>query len=90
MIGKTLFLSALLITFAGTAMADEYYIATNPATHRCTITTTKPADKTVVTQIGPLAFATREEAETRMKTVKTCEEGTVGGASSTTIIKDKD
>lgn len=32
----------------------------------------------------------REEAESRMKTVKTCEEGTVGGASSTTIIKDKD
>jgi hypothetical protein len=90
MIGKTLFLSTLLITFASTAMADEYYIATNPTTHRCTITTTKPADKTVVTQIGPLAFATREEAESRMKTVKTCEEGTVGGGSSTTIIKDKD
>jgi hypothetical protein len=43
-----------------------------------------------VTQIGPLAFKSREEAETRMKTVKTCEEGgTVGGASSTTVIKEK-
>jgi hypothetical protein len=80
----------LLVMFAGTATADEYYIATNPTTHHCTITTMKPADKTVVTQIGPLAFKTREEAETRMKTVKTCDDGTVGGGSSTTVIKDKD
>jgi hypothetical protein len=89
---KTQYLLAgiVLATFTGNAMADEYYIATNPTTHRCTITTSKPADREYVTQIGPLAFKTREEAEDRMKTVKTCEEGTVGGASSTTIIKDKD
>jgi hypothetical protein len=79
----------LVIGCAGTAMADEYYIASNPTTHHCTITTTKPADREVVTQIGPLAFKTREEAETRMKTVKTCgDEGTVG-SSSTTVIKEK-
>jgi hypothetical protein len=80
----------VLAAFTGNAMADEYYIATNPSTHRCTITTSKPADREYVTQIGPLAFKSREEAETRMKTVKTCEEGgTVGGASSTTVIKEK-
>ena len=90
MIRQALIASALLVTFAGTAMADEYYVETNPTTHHCTITTTKPADKTVVTQIGPLALKTREEAETRMKTVKTCEDGTVGGGTSTTVIKDKD
>jgi hypothetical protein len=73
----------LVIGCAGTAMADEYYIASNPTTHHCTITTTKPADREVVTQIGPLAF------KTRMKTVKTCgDEGTVG-SSSTTVIKEK-
>ena len=81
----------VLAAFTGNAVADEYYIATNPTTHRCTITTSKPADREYVTQIGPLAFKTREEAETRMKTVKTCEDvGTVGGSSSsTTIIKEK-
>ena len=79
----------LMIGFAGTATADEYYIASSPTTHRCTITTTKPADREVVTQIGPLAFKSREEAETRMKTVKTCEEGGTVGSSSTTVIKEK-
>ena len=79
----------LVMGCAGTAMADEYYIASNPSTHHCTITTTKPADREVVTQIGPLAFKSREEAETRMKTVKTCsDEGTVG-SSGTTVIKEK-
>jgi hypothetical protein len=88
MIRQALIASTLIVAFAGTAMADEYYIETNPTTHHCTITTTKPADKTVVTQIGPLAFKTREEAENRMKTVKNCGEGTDG--ASKTIIKDKD
>jgi hypothetical protein len=89
MIRQALIASTLIVAFAGTAMADEYYVETNPTTHHCTVTTTKPADKTVVTQIGPLAFKTREEAESRMKTVKTCEDGADGG-SSKTIIKDKD
>ncbi len=87
---RILLASAIALAFTGTAMADEYYVVSNPSTHRCTITTTRPADREVVTQIGPLAFKSREEAETRMKTVKTCEEGTIGGGSSTTIIKDKD
>jgi hypothetical protein len=88
---RILLASALAVAFTGTAMADEYYVMSNPSTHRCTITTTRPADREYVTQIGPLAFKTREEAETRMRTVKTCEDdGTVGGSSSTTIIKEKD
>lgn len=87
---RILIAGALAIGFAGTAMADEYYVVSNPSTHRCTVTTTRPAGQEVVTQIGPLAFKSRAEAETRMKTVKTCEEGTVGGgSSSTTIIKDR-
>jgi hypothetical protein len=87
---KTRFMlaSAFALAFVGTAAADEYYVVTSPTTHRCTITTTKPADREVVT---PLAFKSREEAETRMKTVKTCEEDGVsgGGSSGTTIIKEK-
>ena len=81
--------AALVIGFAGSAMADEYYVVENPTTHHCTVTTTKPAGKEVVTQIGPMAFTTREEAESRIKTTKVCSD-TVGSGdhdSSTTVIK---
>ena len=64
----------MTISFAGTALADEYYIVRKPDTHKCTVVTTKPATKEVVTQIGPIAFATREKAEERIKTVKDCGE----------------
>lgn len=84
---KLLIASALVVTFAGTAMADEYYVVRGPD-HHCTVTTTKPADKTVVTQIGPIAFATKEKAEARIKTTKVCSDEMNG--SSTTVIKDKD
>ena len=76
---------ALLVTFAGTAIADEYYVVRGPDRH-CTVTTTKPEGKTVVTQIGPLAFSTREEAEGRIKKTKVCSDDETTG--SKTIIKE--
>jgi hypothetical protein len=82
---------ALIIGCAVPALADEYYIVQGPSRH-CTITTTRPADTEVVTQIGPMAFKSRVEAEDRVKQTKVCEEGTVGstsGTSSTTVIKEK-
>lgn len=80
---------AMVIGFAGSAMADEYYVVENPTTHHCTVTTSKPAGKEVVTQIGPMAFTTREEAENRIKTTKVCTDTVGSGAhdSSTTVIK---
>ena len=73
----------------GAAWADEYYVVQGPS-HRCTVTTTRPADKEVVTQIGPLAFKSRVEAEDRIKQTKVCNDDTVGtGSSSTTIIDKK-
>ena len=85
----TLFLAgAVIIGCAAPAMADEYYVVQGPS-HHCTITTTRPADKEVVTQIGPMAFTSRVEAEDRIKQIKVCEdEGTVG-SSSTTVIKER-
>ena len=83
--------SALIIGCAAPALADEYYVVQGPSRH-CTITTTRPADKEVVTQIGPMAFTSRVEAEDRIKQTKVCDEGTVGstsGTSSTTVIKEK-
>jgi hypothetical protein len=79
---------ALLIGCAGPALADEYYVVQEPS-HHCTITTTRPADKEVVTQIGPMAFKSRVEAEDRIKQTKVCDEGTVGSTSGTTVIKEK-
>lgn len=77
----------LCVSFAGTAMADEYYVVQSPATHRCTIVTEKPESKTVVTQIGPIAFATRDEAENRIKQTKVCSDTTTG---SGTIVHEKE
>lgn len=77
---------AALLALTGSAVADEYYVVQGPS-HHCTITTTKPADKEVVTQIGPLAFKSRVEAENRIKQTKVCSDEAVGSGSSTTVIK---
>jgi hypothetical protein len=78
---------ALCVSFAGAALADEYYVVQNPATHRCTVVTEKPESKTVVTQIGPIAFATRDEAESRIKQTKVCTDTTTG---SGTVVHEKE
>jgi hypothetical protein len=79
---------ALIFGCAGTALADEYYVVQGPS-HHCTITTTRPADKEVVTQIGPLAFKSRVEAENRIKQTKVCSDDATVGTGSTTVIKEK-
>jgi expansin (peptidoglycan-binding protein) len=87
---RILLAGALMLGFAGTAMADEYYVVQGPE-HHCTVTTTRPADREYVTQIGPLAFKSREEAQDRIKQTKVCSDSTTG--SGTTVIKkeiDKD
>jgi hypothetical protein len=77
---KTLLAAAIVISFAAPALADEYYVVRGPDRH-CTITTTKPTDQTTITQIGPLAFETREKAEDRIKTTKVCSDDTTTGTS---------
>jgi hypothetical protein len=79
---------AVIIGCAVPALADEYYVVQGPSRH-CTITTTRPADREVVTQIGPMAFKSRVEAEDRIKETKICDEGTVGSSSTTTVIKER-
>jgi len=82
---RILLAGALLTTLGGTAaMADQYYVVQGPSRH-CTITTERPADRQVVTQIGPMAFATRDEAENRIKQTKVCSDDTTG--SGGTVIK---
>ncbi|WP_315720755.1 MULTISPECIES: hypothetical protein [unclassified Bradyrhizobium] len=80
---------ALIVGSLAPALADEYYVVQGPS-HRCTITTTRPADREIVTQIGPMAFTSRVEAEDRIRQTKVCEDsGTVGTSTTTTIIKEK-
>ena len=58
--------------FAQTTTVEEYYVVQDPGTKRCTIVNQKPTTTSVV-QVGPLAFKTRTEAESGMKTIKVCE-----------------
>jgi hypothetical protein len=50
----------------------EYYVVQDTSTKKCTIVDKKPTT-TTVTQVGPVAFKTRQEAESGMKTIKVCE-----------------
>ena len=79
---KTLLTAAIVISFAAPALADEFYVVRGPDRH-CTVTTTKPTEQTTVTQIGPLAFETRERAEDRIKTTKVCSDDATTGSSVT-------
>ena len=75
-----LLLAAAVICVAAPAVADEYYVVRGPDRH-CTVTTTKPTTQTTITQIGPMAFETREKAEDRIKTTKVCSDSTTTGTS---------
>jgi hypothetical protein len=79
---KTLLTAAILISFAAPALADQYYVVRGPDRH-CTVTTTKPTEQTTITQIGPLAFESREKAEDRIKTTKVCSDDATTGSSVT-------
>jgi hypothetical protein len=58
--------------FAQTTTVEEYYVVQDPGTKKCTIVNQKPTTTSVV-QVGPMAFKTRTEAESGMKTIKVCE-----------------
>jgi hypothetical protein len=72
--------AAIAVLFAVPALADEYYVVRGPDRH-CTVTTTRPTEQTTVTQIGPLAFESREKAENRIKTTKVCSDDATTGTS---------
>ena len=77
---KIMLAAAIVLSFAAPAVADEYYVVRGPDRH-CTVTTTRPAKETTITQIGPLAFESREKAEERIKTTKVCSDTTTTGTS---------
>jgi hypothetical protein len=69
---RTILAGLLVVGFVGVAVADEYYVVRDAKTKHCTIVTEKPEATTVVTEIGPLAFKTRDEAQGRIKQTKVC------------------
>jgi hypothetical protein len=81
MMKSFLVLGALVVT-AAPALADEYYVVRGPD-RECRVVETRPADTTIV-QIGPVAFATREEAE--RERVVLCEDD----SNDRVVIKQRD
>ena len=75
---KRLIAAVLASTIAAPAFAQstttttEYYVVQDASTKKCTIVDKKPTTTTMV-QVGPMAFKSRTEAESGMKTIKVCE-----------------
>ena len=65
-------LAAALAVPALAQTTTEYYVVQDTSTKKCTIVDKKPTTTTTV-QVGPMAFKSRTEAETGMKTIKVCE-----------------
>jgi hypothetical protein len=66
--------AALVASFAAPAFAaDEFYVAQDVKTKKCTVVDKKPTESsmTVVSPAGTF-YKTRAEAEGGMKTVKVC------------------
>ena len=59
-------------TTTTTTTTSEYYVVQDATTKKCTIVDKKPTTTTTV-QVGPMAFKSRTEAESGMKTIKVCE-----------------
>ena len=64
--------TAIAVPAFAQSAASEYYVVQDTTTKKCTIVDKKPTT-TTVTQVGPVAFKTRQEAESGMKTIKVCE-----------------
>jgi hypothetical protein len=64
--------TALAVPAFAQSTVTEYYVVQDASTKKCTIVDKKPTTTTTV-QVGPMAFKSRTEAETGMKTIKVCE-----------------
>jgi hypothetical protein len=76
MLAKYLLGSVVLVALVTPVSAQmttvtEYYVVQDASTKKCTIVDKKPTTTTVV-QVGPVAFKSRTEAESGMKTIKVC------------------
>ena len=74
---KIIMVAATLTACITPALAD-YYIIQDSTSKRCRIVEERPAPGIGVV-IGEGGFGVRAEAESRMRTVEVCREGTSGG-----------
>jgi hypothetical protein len=72
---KSLLALAIVAGTAAPAFAAEYYVVRGPD-KRCRIVESKPVDTTVV-QVGPMAFVTREQAESQIEVLCKEDRGSV-------------
>jgi len=66
--------AAMVVSLAAPAFAaDEFWVVQDSSTKKCTIVEKKPTESTM-TVVSPsgTVYKTRVEAETGMKTIKTC------------------
>jgi hypothetical protein len=73
----------LAVTVATPALAD-FYIVQEPSSKRCRIVEERPAPGIGVI-IGDRGFGVRVEAESHMRTVEVCREGTTGRGDNVII-----
>jgi hypothetical protein len=69
-----LLIGGLVLVGLSTPVLADYYVVQDVKTKKCTIVDQRPTTTTTVTQVGPLAFKTREEADAGMKKEKVCVE----------------
>jgi hypothetical protein len=67
--------AALVVGITSPVLAEEYYVVRDETTKKCTIVDQKPTTTTTtVVSEGGVAFKSRTEAETGMKSIKVCTE----------------
>jgi hypothetical protein len=70
---KILLAAVFVVAFSAPAFAaDSFYIVQDVKTKKCTVVEKKPTTTKEVTVVGNTVFKTRTEAQSGMKTVKTC------------------
>lgn len=66
---------AIASALSAPAFSTEYYVVRGPD-KKCRVVETKPVDATIV-QVGPLAFVTKDEAESQVRVLCKDELGNV-------------
>ena len=82
---KAILAGAALAAAVITPSFADFYIIQEPTTKRCTIVEQRPAPGAGII-IGDRGFGVRIEAESHMRTVEVCREGTTGRAPSGGVI----
>ncbi len=65
--------AALLMSFAGPALADSYYVVQDSATKKCSVVSQKPTTTTTTVVGDGTVYTSQSQAENAMKTVTVCQ-----------------